>query len=238
MNMKKVIFLTIAMLLVFSGMSFAAVAQSKHDMRSAAGGISDGTISGSTTQVCVFCHHPHRTNKSAAAAKALWNRDDPTMTYTLYDAPKGTEGAAGVLDADTTEAHFSRICLSCHDSTYSVNVVTTAPAGASGGFVGWDVASKSAQADIGGDTGNLQNDHPVDMNYDFIAVGYTTDFVATATVTTSGWKLYNNTVQCGTCHDPHNTVSTDGIQFIRDADLDGTGNELDSSKMCTDCHKK
>ncbi len=236
--MKKVLILTVAMILVLSGMAFAGVVGSKHDMTTngtsifANGTISGSNTSGTTSQVCIFCHHPHKTGVGVTKAKALWNRNDPTGPYDLYDAPKGTEGTGGVLGGDGTDAHYSRICLSCHDSNEAVNVVSRTPPGISGGATISSIGADS-QANIGGDANTLQNDHPVDMDYTSIQAAYTADFNATSAtdVVADIWKLYNGTVQCATCHDPHNDTPTDGVQFIR-----GDGTELVLSKMCTDCH--
>jgi predicted CXXCH cytochrome family protein len=68
----------------------------------------------------------------------------------------------------------------------------------------------------------LTNDHPINMNYDPTK---NTSLQAVATVT-AALPLYGstNTVQCATCHDPHNDVNTN---YMR---------QPNNTAHCTTCH--
>lgn len=235
--MKKVLLIAALMCLVFSGVALATVVGTKHDMRSFGGdgSINQPTVStGTTTQVCIFCHHPHRTGKTATEAAKLWNRADTTYSYTTYNGRYATDDA-DALRADNTDAHYSRICLSCHDSNNALTVVSTAPAGISGTYTSRSIGA-TAQANIGGDANTLQNDHPVDIDYSLVQAAATVSFraITSGNITNGGrtWTLYTNTVQCSTCHDPHDSNLTGGVRFIKNGSLD----PLNNSQMCVDCH--
>lgn len=238
--MKKVIILTVALILVIAGIAMATVVGSKHDMTRADianGHISDGVTSGRTNQVCVFCHHPHMTGVTAANANALWNRTDTgTKTYLTYGSAT-MNASAGSGDALGT-ARYSRMCLSCHDSGIALTVVTKSP----GAFIGGAYISNSLasgnQANIAGDTGSLENDHPIDFDYslsdDEVGIkAQASDSSVIGNMSSYNYPLYSGAMQCPTCHDVHDNTLSAGIQFMRGG---STSDLLASSTMCRDCH--
>ncbi|MGK7346255.1 MAG: cytochrome c3 family protein [Candidatus Nitrospinota bacterium M3_3B_026] len=71
-------------------------------------------------EVCVYCHTPHGANSTMPKAP-LWNRTNPSNTYTLYNLPL-TSG-----QAPTQPGVNSVTCLSCHDGTVGVDSIINMP---------------------------------------------------------------------------------------------------------------
>jgi len=190
---------------------------------------------------CVYCHLP--TDKKGADAEALgaipgWNRFRPAVdtAYDLYDSRT-------LNNKVKTPSSISLLCLSCHDGTLSVDMTVFKP----------DTWNKSEDAALhlrlnGGNSlmncgkchngvaahsieikhigTDLQNDHPISMEYAGLN-SKDTDFrpVDTAYGFNNGVKIYDNKVECATCHNVHNP---DVNLLLR------TGAE----RLCETCHIK
>ena len=168
---------------------------------------------------CVYCHVP--AEKNGADSSELggipgWNRFEPaTGGYDLYDSR--------TLDNKVrTPSPISLLCLSCHDGTMGVDMTVFKPDG-------WDSsadASLHLRLNGGNDLMNcgkchngvaahsieikhlgtdLQNDHPISMEYaglnakdpDYRPVDSPYGF-------DNGVKIYDNRVECASCHNVHN----------------------------------
>ena len=74
----------------------------------------------------------------------------------------------------------------------------------------------------------LQGNHPVSVAYDETL----TDFNSEASVIAAGLKFFNietsADVECGTCHDVHNSTNIEGLLWISNA----------GSALCLACHNK
>lgn len=233
--MKKLMVLVVVLSLIVVGAAIAGVVSSKHDMRVYAG--ANGIIvigqGGKTTtnQVCVFCHHPHRTKASGTDTVLLWNNDVPNTSYTTYSSPTANVAGQGGALGSTSETQYSRLCMGCHDGSSGINVLLTSPIDVSSSGTAATKTLSGLQADIGGDTGNLTNDHPVDFTYPTVIASTDDIRVPDASGTVDGtYPLYSGTMQCATCHAVHRgTDSADTkIQFMR-------GSTVNSS-ICIDCH--
>jgi len=181
-------------------------------------------------EVCVYCHTPHGGSMTAP----LWNRTDPSMVgYQMYNAASNTGQADINMSFESAPSGVSLACLSCHDGTIGIDVITNVPNT-------FDIATNPANnVTIGNipeaasallDT-DLRNDHPISMIYDntqdimFNDVGSVTS--STVTATTGGLRLFaENRVQCASCHNPHTTRPT----FLRKSNAD--------SGLCRTCHIK
>ncbi|HXB67614.1 MAG TPA: cytochrome c3 family protein [Candidatus Acidoferrales bacterium] len=211
-------FYTLAALLGLSSLSLSAapdlpktgLAGSPHDI----GGIG-----------CKSCHAPHNGAAANGGPQStgqilLWARSFPASsnTFGVYDSAtmknKAVDLGGSALTTSTDVRMYSLLCLSCHDGVTS----SFSPAMASVNQIG----SKAAFGAGAFESLGLTNDHPVNMTYDPTK---NPALRPVATVSAS-LPLYGttNTMQCGTCHDPHNDVNTN---FLRLAN---------NTANCTTCH--
>ncbi len=207
----------------------------------------DFSATNSTGELCGYCHLPHMdsgTNKTL-----LWNHATNTASaYTKYNSATLNATITALDQSNSTQQtgpeFYSLACMSCHDGATANNVVYRVPDGLtgtpSGSFFTIGTATPMAADHILGT--DLANDHPVNFTYDSTLAtadgGLFTPatpnasgpgYVRTKTTGTSGQVtvpvLFNNTVQCATCHNPHNNSTS---PFLRKAN---TG-----SALCLDCH--
>lgn len=193
---------------------------------------SAGTITGSAHdfsasawsggRICVACHAPHKTDTSVASAP-LWNHAMTTATYNLY--------SSATLKATVSQpGGNSKLCLSCHDGTVAVDSF--------GGTTG--TTTISSGANIGTD---LKKSHPIGFTYDAalataqgalhnpdtknVTIGSGSQ---TKTGTLKSVLLYSGKMECGSCHDVHNTFTVGGAGsgLVK---VDQAG-----SKICLACH--
>lgn len=143
------------------GYATAGVVASKHDLTT--GGGAQATT-GTTDEVCVFCHTPHGSDTNAPVP--LWNKVlGAPGSYTQYSTLQ-------TPTFDSTEAPVGSVslaCLSCHDGTQAMDVVINTP-----GSGGYNATGSEIDATlIGTMTGtpvpglgvDLTNDHPISMQY-------------------------------------------------------------------------
>ena len=244
-------------LLLASGPTLAAripdIANTRHNL--SASGTGPVTALGES-QICVFCHTPHKAESAPGAP--LWNRQLSGATYTTYtsssmDAP-GLDQPAG----------SSKLCLSCHDGTLALGTVNvldgqenvnidlqgTAPDGTMPEGSG---ATTGFTRRLGTD---LTNDHPISFTYDSnlaaadgelrdpALVGYIASRQAGSN-TRPLVPLEKDQMQCISCHDPHirDTDATLNIKFLRLNRFQKAtpgGGEFDpaSDIVCLACHDK
>ena len=172
---------------------------------------------------CKSCHAPH--NGSVATGLSdqstgkllLWDRAISVATYGTYTSPTMNNMAAeigGSVPAATEPRLYSLLCMSCHDGVTTAGLTMTEAK---------KVGSGSAAVSSFG----LRNDHPVNMSHN-----ETNDAgLVLATTVMGTLKLYSGganstTVQCGSCHEPHNDTNP---PFLRVSNV--------SSGLCLTCHK-
>ena len=182
-----------------------------------------GTIKATSEKdICGFCHTPHVPKQYAPTQ--LWNHELSTAAYTLYSSDYLTSLSYASPSQPNPR---SKLCLSCHDGTVALgavynlggvqrtismqNNVTTMPAEASG--------------NIGT---SLKNDHPVGFIFDNTK---DPELIARSWPWKTQVKLdpdaANGTIECITCHEPHDNVNG---KFLR---VDNT-----NAALCTFCHTK
>ncbi|MDA8169158.1 MAG: hypothetical protein M0Z59_05590 [Nitrospiraceae bacterium] len=244
--MKKVLILVLALSLVAVGAVYATIVGSKHDMRQVTG------IAAGTTQVCVYCHHPHRgvdSSGTITTGTLLWNMKPGYTTFSSYNTyASASMNATTSKFSDFASASgnqlYSLYCLACHDGNTSGNALVRAPKdGTAGTLSAIGTQILDHQADIVNASGNdLTNDHPVNFNYTTdndagikaFTVGTGGSDVVIGNITATTYPLYGGTMQCATCHDVHNgtkSAKDNGIQFMR-----GTTAIITGSTICRDCH--
>lgn len=179
-------------------------------------------------QICVACHTPHNANTTVTDAP-LWNHTVTTKTYTLYNS----------LTLNATPGQptgVSKLCLSCHDGTVAVDSF--------GGATGTTFLTGNYA--IGAGPADLSNDHPISFTFNTalatadgalfdpstktVTIGSGTQ---TKTGTIAAVMLYNNQVQCPTCHDVHNAFAVGGINGDPLLRISKAG-----SALCLTCHNK
>ncbi len=186
-------------------------------------------LAGSTHDIggngCKSCHAPHNGALANGGPQnsgliLLWSRSFPASanTFGVYDsatmAIKATELGGSALTTSTDVRMYSLLCLSCHDgvtSTFSPSMQTKNMVGSKAAF------GSGAYESLG-----LTNDHPVNLTYD-----PTKDASLQAVATVAAvLPLFGstNTMQCATCHDPHNNVNTN---YLR---------QSNNTAHCTTCH--
>lgn len=233
--MKKVIILAIALTLVTAGIAFAAVSGSKHDMT----GNSGVTSFYSGTQICVFCHHPHRGATTTATGNALlWNINDDSASYTTYaKTDTMNDNYTQTTLTEATGKPQTLLCMGCHDGSTSTN---TFIAGSSdgGGFDGGEVTNLNFVNPAANLGESLEEDHPVGFTYPAAATtGHgdladaSGDLVPTANNT---YPLFGGQMECATCHDVH-AGTPDGTDS-KSLDIQFMRGDTANSEICIDCH--
>ncbi len=179
--MRRIVGLVLATVLLvsFSSVAQAGIANSKHDLVNGDGAASQ-VITG-LTAICEPCHTPHAT---AAQDAPLWNHAATVTTFTAYTTVRNSSSVA---------TGASKLCLGCHDGATALD--NYGGAGNSG------TKMSASYAIIG--AGDLNRNHPIGITYTAIAGNYET----IANVTGSGGlRLPGGKIECQSCHDPHSTT--------------------------------
>lgn len=229
-----------------SAFAVSNISSTKHNLSSTGTGTLKANAGENGNEICIYCHTPHAANTAFNGAP-LWNKKSPTGTFFLYGAATaGTAGTtlAGTATTGTTPNSPSMACLSCHDGASAINsIVNTSGSGVNADttnylttFAGAGTATTigTGVTNIGTD---LRNDHPISLNYTEGKAGLrlkTTNLqvasgVIWAGATTVGDLLrgVTGTVECGSCHDPHEQTNA---TFLRASNA--------SSALCIGCHQK
>jgi predicted CXXCH cytochrome family protein len=169
-------------------------------------------------QLCIFCHTPHDADTEVVDAP-LWNHAVTTKIYQLYNSP--------TMDATVSQpSGSSKLCLSCHDGTIAVDSY-----GERSGviFLGGELA-------VGAD--ELTNDHPISFTYDDALASRDGELFPPSSSpsglgrTIAQDLLFNNQLECGSCHDVHNgpaaAAVNDNLLVITQS----------QSQLCLTCHNK
>lgn len=228
--MKRLVLASVALLVcavcvgVVNGQT---VVGTDHDLST---GGSSGLTATNVDRVCVFCHTPHQ----AAAA----NAQDPLWNHTLAATASYGVYGSDTLDATPTDignpaagsASVSNLCMSCHDGTVGVGSLYNNPNAVGGGETTPDNSASTiaGNANLGTD---LTDDHPVNFTYDAALAGADTELVVPDSVdwvdAANTVPLFGGTVQCASCHDPHNSTNLPFLVVSNTA-----------SNLCLTCHVK
>lgn len=233
--------LVFALMGAVAGGALAGISTTRHNL-SSGNAIATATDGSSTTirstdqdEICVFCHTPHQALKNNNIP--LWNHNLSTQaSYGVYTSLTYSATDTADLGGKTeVNAEISNLCLSCHDGTVAINSFNNpSNTNASTLMVGTktdgtmpDNVAGVFNANLGSD---LTNDHPVNFTYDAALVTRDGGTSLKAPSALTGVKLFNNKVQCASCHDPHTSADPSGKAFLRVAQ---TG-----SALCFACHTK
>ena len=200
-----------------------SVVASKHNL----------SFAGTTTQVCVYCHTPHQPEDfggSQITTDPLWNHElSANAAYGVYDSPTFDAGPGNLNTISDIGggSEISNLCMSCHDATVGLSSLYKEPTdGTSGVLPTMDLFNP--RANLGTD---LSNDHPVNFLYNAALVAADGALVspdsASSVDATGNIRLFAGSVQCASCHNPHDP---DNLPFLAVSN--------NASALCTSCHLK
>ena len=199
---RLVVVVVVAVMMLVSVANAQSITNTLHNFST------NAWVSGS--QLCGPCHTPHN---ALTNSPPLWAHTLSTTNYTVYDsttlnaAPLGQPGGESLA------------CLSCHDGTVALEAYVGGPAGTT--YI-------SGGADLGTD---LSDDHPISFDYTVVAAA-DNEINAEGTSTPLGNDiqtdlLFNNLMQCSSCHDPHGTANASLLKIT-----------VNGSQLCLVCHDK
>jgi len=213
----------VGMLAVVGLLWLASVASAFAQSSSISGSRHDLSINGqgpvkATTQsdMCVFCHAPH----GASPAVPLWNRKLSDSQYTPYpQRPSSTY----IQTNPQTVSQRSKLCLSCHDGT-------VAPIGQTVNNGVIETSGAMLSAELIGQNSTLSTDHPFGFQMPAIDDGEIRLTLTAPQPNTAdpAVKLYNNTIECVTCHEPHDPGRDTAFEFMVRSNNNGA--------ICVACH--
>jgi predicted CXXCH cytochrome family protein len=183
------------------------------------GSVHDLSASGVTVEICNVCHTPHANIDNSPAP--LWNHEVSTAVYTLY--------SSSTMDVPVEQpgpGSPSRLCLSCHDGTISIDSFGGNPGTPDNRLTG--IASKGT---------DLSNDHPIGIQWIHQTQGNGTsttcmnchDIHNITAPPGKELKFFSGRVECPSCHDVHNSQVMD-VKLLR--------KPLAGSELCLHCHPK
>lgn len=184
-----------------------SVIGSKHDLT-----IAPYNLPGTS---CMYCHTSHM-DPTGSGSAPLWDRTTTMQTFTLYSG-LDLQGTISQPDPDG----ITRLCMSCHDGTIALD------------NHGSDTTVMTGVNLVGT---TLANDHPVSITYTTTTASNDGFLYDPATTTITGEisgltgtiqndMLFNDKVECASCHDVHNNANT---KFLRIANP--------NSELCMTCH--
>ena len=231
------------------------VSYTPHNMSTSADTLWSMYVSDNETQVCVFCHTPH----GGSLDGPLWNRENPTTSYTHYNSASLSTYLQG-LAINRAVSKESLLCLSCHDGSIAINSLVNysntvpnpthygggsisipiTPDGDPGPKIGASIENPEAH-------GDLSDDHPISFAYGSVVAQKATEFKSVDIAEEKGVRFFgsDDRVECSSCHDPHVKYDPDyklfGTDLVSGADISYkpfliTSNE--GSAMCLACHTK
>jgi predicted CXXCH cytochrome family protein len=165
----------------------------------------------SESQVCKFCHTPHR----SAPASALWNRRNPGVTYTPYSSTTA-EAEPGQPSGS------SLLCLSCHDGTIALGELLDrkGPVTMAGGVTMMPPGRSRTGTD-------LSHHHPISFVYDARLASRRGELIVPAALPKEIKLDAGSELQCTSCHDAHDNSFGQFLVMPNQR-----------SRLCITCHKK
>ncbi|GBE29043.1 doubled CXXCH motif [bacterium BMS3Bbin04] len=225
----------------------AGITGTKHDLSQLTGG---GYWTGSSDQVCIFCHTPHN---ASSTQTPLWNRQETQETFLAYDSPT-FDGENYFADQVGHQPRGdSKLCLSCHDGITALNSLLYSFEGPINMLGGFDqlgdvyYPGSPYSGDMGPNIGenfpgsggsgytvnNLSNDHPISFAFNNALIlddAHGGDAQLRLPPNGDAVKLYGvnqDQLECSSCHDVHD--DSYGSFLVKP----NTG-----SSICLTCHIK
>jgi hypothetical protein len=223
MNFIKPTILIAGLAIALGSSAFGqSIVGSEHDF--------SGETWNNTGEICRVCHVPHDRGRASLLGTRglLWNHALSTQnTFTMYDSPSMNATAA------TAPTGGSKPCLGCHDGTVALDDFDAQTGGNK--FIG----GGKQIPNTGNGAGDFTNTHPISITYDYVP-GMGLNDPATTAMGNSGMindVLENGVLQCGSCHDVHNSpAAVPGTHLLRVAQTAAQGGV--ASGLCLTCHDK
>jgi len=166
----------------------------------------------SEREVCLFCHATHI--QDSDSPHPLWNQKLSTVTaYTPYSS-------STYRQRNNEISARSKLCLSCHDGTVAIGQTYAS------GKIAVQGALPSAD-NLGTD---LSRSHPFGFTMPAMDDGEIQVSLTASPPLTSdpAVELFDNKIECVTCHDPHKPNLDTAVQFMVRSN--------DHSALCVACH--
>jgi len=146
-------------------------------------------IKGQSSAACLYCHAPH---SGIGNNTPLWSQTLSSQTYDLYNSSTVQNVAT-----QPTVGGSTSLCLSCHDGTIAPGqMVPYGNVPMSGAMFKTDVFGAALKAS-----------HPISLKTPLVdSADLVSSLAATGTTADPLHKvaLINGTVECTSCHEPHN----------------------------------
>lgn len=202
-------------LIIWTTITFGQISGTAHDF-------STETWAPAENRMCGVCHTTHSAVVEPSAP--LWNHQSTAVAvYSVYTSPTFDDHGGTSI---TNPSASSKLCLSCHDGTVALENF----GGVSGGT---NYISSSSQ--VGGISGgDLTTEHPISFEYTDALAAIDGGLYAPSSTnsglggTISQDMLFNNKLECASCHDVHNRF---GVSHL----LKMSNN---NSQLCLACHNK
>lgn len=214
---------------LFMQSSFAQVEGSAHDFTDGVGRNNDAwfpdVVNLPGNRLCAACHVPH--NAKAISNSPLWSHEpSAAASYPYYTSQTITANATYGLDDQI--GLESKLCLSCHDGTISLD--NFEPINGNGPHMDGTWGAVFLGTD-------LSDDHPVGFTYNdaLATLDGDLEFPSSATSNILGGTTISedllfgpskDQLECATCHDPHDTLRIPGMLRV----------SMSNSELCITCH--
>ena len=156
-----------------------------HDLSS----FSTSPIKGASSAACLYCHAPH---SGIGNNTPLWAQTLSSQTYTLY-ASSTVQNVA----MQPTVGGVSSLCLSCHDGTIAPGQMVP--------YGNVPMTGSMYTSDVFGAA--LKSSHPISLKTPLVdSPNLVASLAATGTTADPLKKvtLINGSIECTSCHEPHN----------------------------------
>lgn len=172
------------------------------------------SVKGQSSAACLYCHAPH---SGLGGNTPLWSQTLSAQSYTLYSSTT-------MQNVPTQPGATSRstLCLSCHDGTVGVGMKVP--------YGNLPMTGAMQEQNIFG--GDLGNSHPFSLKAPLADAPHLVAGLAVSQTTADPQqkvRLVDGTVECRSCHEPHNqSIDPVAMKFlVRDA-VNG--------QLCLACH--
>ncbi len=206
--------LQLGLLLLLSCLAAAQVQVSTDILGSHNMGAGTSPVKSGLSAACLYCHAPH---SGIGGRTPLWSQKLSAQSYTMYSSTTMANATT-----QPTLGATSSLCLSCHDGTVAVGSVSP--------YGPFTMTGSMAKQDIFGT--NLGTSHPFSLRTPLVDSPNLVASLAASGTTADPLqkvKLINGTVECNSCHEPHN-------QYLDPMSSNFLARDSVNGQLCLACH--